>query len=300
MQRFRILLLKKMKNFRVLTVAVSVLLMLMMAQSVAAQGKRISRMEYGNQYVDMSYDDQERVITAYDNKFGMQHFTYEEDRAYTEWLITTALPMYDDGRLAGVEESGSKYVFEWTDDVISHSQEYDSSGLDDDCVLTYYDTECNVPALSHALCIMAAIFADPEDLSIVYGCYALKDYAGIPVRKLVKTSHLQDDMFDEWERSTYDVTYDYVFDAEGYVTEVKMHIEEEWWDVMNGGDSKKYVRDKSIRIYWEPTTGVEGIADNHKVDKAIYALSGQKVARTSADALKRGAYILGGRKIIVR
>lgn len=286
-----------MKNFRVLTAAVSVLLMLMTAQSVAAQGKRISRMDYDGEYVELYYGDNDRVVTAYDSEFGMQHFTYDYGYAYTEGMTTSVFTFSGNDKLSGLQDEGSLFAFEWTGDVITHFQEYDEDGLDTDCVLTYHDRECNVPALSHSLSIMAAVFAEPEELGLIYSCYALKDYLGTPVRKLVKTAHMTEGASDDDERSTYDVTYDYVFDAEGYVTEVKMHIEEEEW---NGSSSRSYVSDEPIRIFWEPTTGVEGIADSHKVDEAIYTLSGQKVARTSADALKRGAYILGGRKIIMR
>lgn len=286
-----------MKNFRVLTVAVSVLLMLMMAQSVAAQGKRISRMEYEGYYVDLNYDDNDRVVSAYDSEFGMQHFSYDDDNAYSEGMTTEIFTFTGDSRLSGLQDEDIQFTFSWAGDAITLFQEFDEDGLDTECALTYYDRECNVPALSHALAIMAAVFAEPEELGLIYSCYALKDYLGTPVRKLVKTAHMTEGASDDDERSTYDVTYDHVFDAEGYVTEVKMHIEEEEW---NGSSSRTYVSDEPIRIFWEPTTGVEGVADNHKVNEAIYTLSGQKVARTSADALKRGAYILGGRKIIVR
>ncbi len=286
-----------MKNFRVLTVAVSVLLMLMMAQSVAAQGKRISRMEYEGYYVDLNYDDNDRVVSAYDSEFGMQHFSYDDDNAYSEGMTTEIFTFTGDGRLSGLQDEDIQFSFSWAGDAITLFQEFDEDGLDTECALTYYDRECNVPALSHALSITAAIFAEPEELGLAYSCYAVKDYLGTPVRKLVKTAHMTEYSSEGDDHTIYDVTYDYEFDAEGYVTEVKMHIEQEDW---NGGSSRTYVKDKPMRIYWEPTTGVEGIADSHKVDEAIYTLSGQKVARTSADALKRGAYILGGRKIIMR
>ncbi len=283
---------------RFLTVAVCVLLMLVTTHTVSAQGKRISRMEYDGEYVELNYDDQDRVVSAYDSQFGMQYFTYEEDYAYTEGLSTDVFTFSDDGRLLSLEDDGVKlFAFSWAGDAITHFQELDEDGLYTDCVLTYYDKECNVPALSHALSITAAVFAEPEELGLIYSCYAVKDYLGTPVRKLVKTAHMVEGVNDEDERTVYDVTYEYEFDAEGYVTEVKMHIEEEDW---NGGSSRTYVMDEPIRIYWEPTTGIKGLGEKQKTDASVYTPSGQKLIQKSADALKPGAYIVGGRKMIVR
>ena len=286
-----------MKRYRILASAFFTLLLLMTAQSVSAQGKRISRMEYDGYYVTLNYDDQDRVMSAYDSEFGMQHFTYGSDNAYTEGLATNLFTFYEDGRLSGMQDEGILFAFEWTGDVITHFQEADEYGLETDCVLTYYERECNVPALSHAMSLMAAVFAEPEELGLIYSCYAVKDYLGTLVRKLVKSAHMIENDSDDDERTIYDVTYNYEYDAEGYVTEVKMHIEQEDW---KDGNSRTYVTDMPIRIYWEPTTGVNDIAESKKTNAAIYTLSGQKVARTAGGALKRGAYILGDRKVIVR
>lgn len=58
--------------------------------------------------------------------------------------------------------------------------------------------------------------------------------------------------------------------------------------------------DDQDRVMSAYDTGVNDIAESKKTNAAIYTLSGQKVARTAGGALKRGAYILGGRKVIVR
>ena len=287
-----------MEKNRFLTVAVCLLLMLMTAYVASAQGKRVRRMEYEGYYVELNYGDNDRVVSAYDSQFGMQYFTYDYGYAYTEGLSTDLFTFSDDGLLSGLEDEGFQlFEFSWAGDAITRFLEFGEDGPDDVCVLTYYNKECNVPALSHALSITAAIFAEPEELGLIYSCYALKGYLGVPVRKLVKTAHLVEGVNDEDERSIYDVTYEYEFDAEGYVTEVKMHIEEEEW---NSGSSRKYVKDKSINIYWEPATGVKDLNDKKKASDAVYTLSGQKLIQKSADALKPGAYVVGGRKMIVQ
>ena len=80
-----------MKQYRTLLSASFALVMLMASQMASAQGKRISRMEYDGEYVELYYNDQDRVETAYDSEFGMQYFTYEADRAYTEPVCLVSL-----------------------------------------------------------------------------------------------------------------------------------------------------------------------------------------------------------------
>lgn len=286
-----------MKQYITLLSAAFALVMLMASQMASAQGKRISRMEYDGEYVELYYNDQDRVETAYDSEFGMQYFTYEADRAYTEWLITTGFTFYDGTRLSGIIEDESMFAFEWNGDVITRIQEIEDGEVEDEGELTYYDRECNVPALSQALAIMAGVFAEPEELAIIYGCYALKDYFGTPVRKLVKTSHLSEDAGD-FERAIYDVTYDYDFDSDGYVTEVKMHVEEETW--RSDSSYKHNAKDESINIYWEPTTGIKSAVDNRKTKGTVYTLSGQKLTHKSAGVLRPGVYVVDGRKIAVK
>lgn len=287
-----------MKQYITLLSASFALVMLMASQMASAQGKRISRMEYDGEYVELYYNDQDRVETAYDSEFGMQHFTYEADRAYTEWLITTGFTFYDGTRLSGIIEDESMFAFEWNGDVITRIQEIEDGEVEDEGELTYYDRECNVPALSHALAIMAGVFAEPEELAIIYGCYALKDYFGTPVRKLVKTSHLREGIDDEYDHWLYDVTYDYDFDSDGYVTEVKMHVEQENW--RSGSSYKHNAKDESINIYWEPTTGIKSAVDSRKTKGTVYTLSGQKLTHKSAGVLRPGVYVVDGRKIAVK
>ena len=287
-----------MKQNRTLLYAAIALFMLVASQLASAQGKRICRMEYNGEYVELYYNDQDRVETAYDSEFGMQYFTYEADRAYTEWLITTGFTYYDGDHLSGIIDEEDRFAFEWTGDVITRVQEIEDEVVDDDCVLSYYDRECNVPALSQALAIMAGIFAEPEELAIIYGCYALKDYFGTPVRKLVKTAHLIENAADDYEHTIYDVTYDYDFDSDGYVTEVKMHIEEDEW--RKGSDTKHFIKDKTIRIYWEPTASINDAVNSRKADDAVYTLSGQKLTQRSTGLLRPSVYVVDGRKIVVK
>lgn len=265
------------------------------AVGFAADGKRMSKLRWPDESVTLHYDDQDRLVRAQSSRFGSMTYSYSEDgsiifKEFSSINLRTAEFSGDYLTQNRVDET--EYAIEWMNGVPVYSKgifkgTY-SDHLDEETTVTYYDVECNVPALSFAFDLMAVLWGFPDDLSSIYHFCALAPYMGTLPRKLVKSAHHLD-YVDEEVRVVTDVTFTYEFDDEGYVTLCNLHIVEN-----DSNASHIYEHDEPIHIEWEPTTGVQDVVQGTQGATEIYTLDGKKASR-----LQRGVNIVRrGSKVV--